>query len=99
MALIKVEVVYATREGQDSVLVELESGASALDALRASGLCARHPEIEAGAVRLGVYGTEVAAGFLLPDGARVEIYRPLAIDPKEARRARVAASRRRTARR
>lgn len=85
---LRVEVVYALPEGEDAVFVDLAPGATALDALRASGLLGRHPEIDLRKVRLGVYGRVVAANAPLADGDRVEIYRPLAVDPKEARRRR-----------
>jgi hypothetical protein len=48
----------------------------------------RHPEIDLQRHRLGIYGKGVAAGLPLADGDRVEIYRPLGLDPKEARRRR-----------
>jgi putative ubiquitin-RnfH superfamily antitoxin RatB of RatAB toxin-antitoxin module len=87
MARLFVEVVYARADGHDIVVVELEEGARAIDAVAASGLFERYPQ--AGAeVLLGVYGKEVPADALLADGDRVEIYRRLVLDPKEARRAR-----------
>lgn len=85
---LRVEVVYALPGGEDAVQVNLAKGASALDAVRASGLLERHPEIDLQRHKLGIYGSVVAAGALLADGDRVEIYRPLALDPKEARRRR-----------
>ncbi len=85
---LRVEVVYAQPGGEDAVQVNLAKGASALDAVRASGLLERHPEIDLPRHKLGIYGRVVAAGAPLADGDRVEIYRPLALDPKEARRRR-----------
>lgn len=87
MARLSIEVVYATRERQEIVPVVVEQGATALDAVRASGLSELHPELDAGPLRLGIFGSEVAAGALVADGDRVEIYRPLQVDPKAARRA------------
>ena len=86
--MLRVEVVYALPGGEDAVHVNLANGASALDAVRASGLLERHAEIDLQRHKLGIYGRVVAAGALLADGDRVEIYRPLALDPKEARRRR-----------
>lgn len=91
MARLSIEVIFATRERQEIVSVALEAGARAIDALRASRLCERYPEIDARSPRLGIFGKEVAPDALLADGDRVEIYRPLAIDPKDARRARAGA--------
>ena len=81
MSSIRVEVVDA-RPGQvDAVTVELPAGAVLRDAVRASGMNA-----DLGAV--GIFGKRAAADAPLADGDRVEIYRPLALDPKERRRQR-----------
>jgi hypothetical protein len=85
---LRVEVVYALPEGEDATFVELPEGKTAADAVRASGMLERHPEIDLQRHRLGIYGKGVAAGLPLADGDRVEIYRPLGLDPKEARRRR-----------
>jgi len=85
---LRVEVVYALPQGEDCVTVELAQGATALDAVHASGILGRHPEIDLQRHRLGIYGKAVAADAPLAGGERVEVYRPLALDPKEARRRR-----------
>jgi putative ubiquitin-RnfH superfamily antitoxin RatB of RatAB toxin-antitoxin module len=88
MASLKVEVVYALPGGEDVVSLELRPGATAADAVRASGLLQRHPEIDLGRYRIGIYGRVVAKQAPLADGDRVEVYRPLLAEPKEARRRR-----------
>jgi uncharacterized protein len=88
MAKLRIEVVYALPQGADRVALELAPGATAADAVRASGLLARHPEIELASASLGIFGRVVAAGTALADGDRVEIYRALLLEPKEARRRR-----------
>ena len=90
MTSLKIEVAFATRRGQEVVEILLEEGARAIDAVLASGLADRHPEIRLDALALGVYGKVVHAQTLLQTGDRVEIYRPLVTDPKDARRARAA---------
>ncbi|HEX6322030.1 MAG TPA: RnfH family protein [Burkholderiales bacterium] len=85
---LRVEVVYALPAGEDSSVVQLARGKTALDAVHASGILERHPEIDPRRLKLGVYGKAVAAHAPLADGDRVEVYRPLALDPKEARRRR-----------
>jgi putative ubiquitin-RnfH superfamily antitoxin RatB of RatAB toxin-antitoxin module len=87
MARLRIEVVYVTRETQDIVRLELEEGASAGDALASSRLQDRHPDVKFDGLKLGVFGKEVSRDTPLSDGDRVELYRPLVIDPKEARRA------------
>ena len=81
MSSIRVEVVRARRDGVDTVTVQLPAGASVRDALRASG-------IDAEASAVGVFGKRVRPDTPLADGDRVEIYRPLLLDPKERRRQR-----------
>jgi uncharacterized protein len=85
---LRVEVVYALRAGEDAVSLKLAPGATALDALRASGVLERHPGIDLARQRIGIHGRVVDMTALLADGDRVEVYRPLAMDPKEARRRR-----------
>jgi putative ubiquitin-RnfH superfamily antitoxin RatB of RatAB toxin-antitoxin module len=80
MARIKVEVVAAGRDGASVVALSLEEGSTAAQAVAAAGL--RHTG------KIGVFGKVVAPGARLADGDRVELYRPLTLDPKEARRRR-----------
>ena len=86
--MLKVEVVYALPRAYDALTVNLAEGASVADAVRASGMLERHPEIDLARNKLGVFGKLVDPATRLAPGDRVEIYRTLAIDPKEARRAR-----------
>ena len=88
MASLSVEVVYALSSGEDAVALTLAAGATAEDAVRASGLLERHPEIDLGRQKIGIHGRAVAHQAPLRDGDRVEIYRPLPVDAKEARRRR-----------
>jgi putative ubiquitin-RnfH superfamily antitoxin RatB of RatAB toxin-antitoxin module len=88
MESLRVEVVYALPAGEDAVTLKLPSGATAEDALRASGMLERHPEIDFGRHKIGIYGKVVKPGAALCDGDRVEVYRPLVLGPKEARRRR-----------
>ncbi|MEI6723060.1 MAG: RnfH family protein [Betaproteobacteria bacterium] len=94
MARLKVEVVYATPAQQDVVELELEEGATALDAWEASGLAARHPEMAGSEWMLGIFGKRVKPTVPLQDGDRVEAYRPLQVNPKEARREKALRQRR-----
>ena len=91
IAVIEVKVVYATIREQEPVVLTLPDGASLLEAIEASQLLRRFPEIQLQPLVVGVFGEIIhdPAHFVLDDGDRVEIYRPLLIDPKEARRNRV----------
>ena len=83
-ALLRIEVVYATPAAQAVVELSVPRGTSAAQAVERSGLARRFPEIGA-AAKLGVFGRVVPPESPLSDGDRVEIYRPLVADPKQAR--------------
>jgi putative ubiquitin-RnfH superfamily antitoxin RatB of RatAB toxin-antitoxin module len=90
MAKIHAEVIYALPLRQDCSEVELEEGATVERAIRRSGVLERNREIDVISVRLGIWGRRARLSDVLRDGDRVEIYRPLAADPKEIRRQRAA---------
>ena len=90
MAPRRVEVVYALPGAEDAVSVEVAPGATLRDAIAASGLVARHPEIALDRQKIGVYGKVKAADAPAAHGDRIEIYRALLVEPKEARRRRAA---------
>jgi putative ubiquitin-RnfH superfamily antitoxin RatB of RatAB toxin-antitoxin module len=93
MATLRVEVIYAVRDGADAVSLELPAGATVRDAIMASGMLVRHPEIDFSRQECGVFGKSRPLDAQLRDGDRLEIYRPLAVDPKEARRRRARSPR------
>ncbi len=84
---MRVEVVYALADAQDIVRLDLAEGAVARQAIAASGLPERHG-LAASTFQLGISGKKVSPERLLHEGDRVEILRPLAADPNEARRRR-----------
>jgi putative ubiquitin-RnfH superfamily antitoxin RatB of RatAB toxin-antitoxin module len=83
---LSISVVYALPERYWRVDVQLGQGATVADALAAASLEA--PGLEVDPARLAVFGRAATPGTPLHDGDRVEILRPLAMDPKEARRRR-----------
>jgi len=83
---IRVEVAVAWPELQVLVPVVLERDATLEEAIERSGLRERFPGLEISRQRVGVFAQLRAPDTRLCDGDRVEIYRPLKIDPKEARR-------------
>jgi hypothetical protein len=91
--LIEVEVAYALRRDQHVVSLMLPAGATVADALRAVAAQPPFDQLDLEAVPVGIFGDRVARGRALEPGDRVEIYRPLVIDPREARRRRAAAQR------
>ena len=86
MAEITVEVVLALPQRVLLKRLALAAGATVADAIAAVDLGDDVALVDP--QRLGIFGKRVAPGQRLRDGDRVEIYRPLALDPKEARRRR-----------
>jgi len=81
-----VEVVYALPDRQRVVSVPLREGMTAEQAVQASAILAEFPELAAESRVLGIHGRRVEGTQRLRDGDRVEIYRPLKFDPRDARR-------------
>lgn len=86
MSLIDVEVIYALEQHQSVLKLRMREGATVSEAIAQSGILAAHPEIDLGHSRVGVWGRFVGLDTVLRDRDRVEIYRPLLVDPKAARR-------------
>ncbi|MBI3574626.1 MAG: RnfH family protein [Gammaproteobacteria bacterium] len=84
----RVEVAYATPARQEVLEVCVRPGTTVEQVIRASGLLARFPEIDLTRQRVGIFGETARLQDAVHNGDRVEIYRPLVADPKEARRAR-----------
>lgn len=96
---MQVTVAYSSRAGQVwEAALSIDGDATVLDALHASGVLQHFPQIDLATARLGVWGKSCEPGRLLRERDRVEIYRPLSVDPKEARRVRYRAHRERYAR-
>jgi len=88
--MLRVEVCYALPDKQELVAVKLPEGATLQQALEASGLLAKHPEIDLKKNKFGIYAKLSKLDAALRDRDRVEIYRPLIADPKEVRKQRAA---------
>lgn len=82
-----VEVAYAKPEKQQILRVVVSEGATAFEAATQSGIVSVFPEIDLESVDMGIFGKAIKAPktHQLRDGDRVELYRPLKIDPKQAR--------------
>lgn len=92
---ITVEVVYGLPQEQVLLTLAVPAGTTAREAARRSGLAARFPDIDIERAPLGIFGKleKDPEARVLQAGERVEIYRPLLIDPKEARRLRAERAR------
>jgi hypothetical protein len=89
---IEVTVVFALPDGTTDIALRLPAGATLADALERSGLAIRHPNLDLSRAAVGIFGKRSDRATALADGDRVEVYRPLIVDPKKARRTRVSAS-------
>lgn len=88
-AFIDVEVSYALPSKQELIKVRVAEGATVRDAIEASGILAKHPDIELdGRNKVGVFAKLTRLDTALRDRDRVEIYRPLIADPKAVRKKR-----------
>lgn len=81
-----IEVVYALPERQYRVSMKFEPGLTAIAAVERSGLLERFAEIAKRPLVLGIYGKPVEPEHRLAAGDRVEICRPLQVEPREQRR-------------
>ena len=87
---MRVTIAYALAQDAWVREVELASGTRVSEAIERSGLLAQFPELTDTPLDLGIFSRRCSADAVLEDGDRVEIYRPLQIDPMQARRARAA---------
>lgn len=93
---LRATVVYAHSHSAHCIDVELADGATLADAVNASGLRQREPALPE-ELDLGVHGRPQRSTEKVRDGDRIEVYRALTVDPKEARRIRAEVRRRRVA--
>jgi putative ubiquitin-RnfH superfamily antitoxin RatB of RatAB toxin-antitoxin module len=86
----EIEVVYAGKESQKIIPLQVKKGTTVFEAIQQSKIFTFFPEIEIIDLenRVGIYGKAVKLDKLLKPNNRIEIYRDLLQDPKEARRKR-----------
>lgn len=88
---IRVEVAYGTPQRQLVLPVEMPAGSTLEEAIERSGIRDEFPGLVVDSAAVGVFGKKAAMNYALRDGDRVEIYRPLIANPREARRLRAQA--------
>jgi putative ubiquitin-RnfH superfamily antitoxin RatB of RatAB toxin-antitoxin module len=87
---VRIEVAYALSERQQLIALDAAEGISIAEAIRQSGVLDAFPEIDLAQNKVGIFGRLATLETVLREGDRVEIYRPLIADPKEARKQRAA---------
>ena len=85
---INIEVVFALPGEQALLKQSVARGTTVAEAIQASGILRKYPEIDLTVNKLGIFGKLTKADAVLRDKDRIEIYRPLIADPKEVRRKR-----------
>jgi len=93
--LMTVECAYAAENSQYLIALKLVNGATVEGVIRASGVLEHYPELVLETLNVGIFGQKKAMTDVVYSGDRVEIYRPLLINPMEARRLRAPAPKRR----
>lgn len=89
----QIEVAYAAPTKQHLVVLSVAEGTTIEAAILQSGILTLVPEIDLTQQSVGVFSKKRALSDVVHEGDRIEIYRPLTIDPKEARRAKAIKSR------
>jgi uncharacterized protein len=87
---ISVEIIYIKPGSQNSLTLQIPPGSNISQAINRSGLLQRFPEIDLAINKVGVFSKIKQLDAVLCNGDRIEIYRPLLADPKEARRQRAS---------
>ncbi len=90
-ANIQVEIIFATADEQLLSVLTVPTNSTIGDVIAMSALAEHFPEHDLGAMRVGVWGHPADRSQAVRDGDRIEIYRPLEIDPRVARRQLAAA--------
>jgi len=90
--VIRVEIVYAQQQGSIVKSIKVAPGALIADALRLAALDEDFQGVDLANATVGIYGSVASRDRPLKDGDRIEIYRPLAEEPKLARRKRASRS-------
>lgn len=87
--MLEIEIAYGLPDRQYLRAMQVPEGTTARQAVLQSSLDQEIPNLDLASAPLGIFGKRVKDDTVLRTRDRIEIYRPLLIDPKEARRRRV----------
>ena len=93
---MKVEVIYALKDEQILLSIEVAPGSSVQEAITKSGILAKYPQINLSQNKIGIFGRITDLKTKLRDKDRIEIYRALIADAKKIRKKRAALAKRKT---
>jgi len=83
---ITIEVIYALPTEQNIISIRVNKTCKVKEAIEKSGVLEKYPEIDLDEEKLGIFSKKCTLTDSLNDWDRIEIYRPLIIDPKQARK-------------
>ncbi len=86
--MVAVEIAYATSTQQVIIPLAVSATCTVADAIAQSGILQQFPEIDLAVNKVGIFSKMTALDTIVKEGDRVEIYRPLLMDPKLARKLR-----------
>ena len=86
--MANIQVVYALSHQQTVVDLSVAEQTTVADAIEKSKLLEKFPELVKENISVGIFSKKVALTDYVKEGDRIELYRPLLIDPKQARRLR-----------
>jgi putative ubiquitin-RnfH superfamily antitoxin RatB of RatAB toxin-antitoxin module len=86
--MLQIEVAYANPHRQVIIPLQVATSCNIEQAISLSGILAQFPEIDLTAVEVGIFGKRATLAARVQADDRIEIYRPLQVDPKQARRLR-----------
>ena len=90
--MLKIELIYATKECQEILKLEVQAGSDIEHCIETSGILEQFPEIDLASMKVGIFSQVKPLSHLVQSGDRIEIYRPLIADPKAVRRKKAAAA-------
>lgn len=88
--MLKIEVIYATPEQQEIIVLAVQQDSTIQQAIENSGVLTKYPEIDLAACDVGIFSQVKKLDQVVKEGDRIEIYRPLIADPKAKRREKAA---------
>lgn len=90
--MLPIEIAYALPNTQFILVFAVPAGTMVAEAIARSGILQQHPDIDLQAQKVGIFGQVVSLEQTVAAHDRIEIYRPLSIDPKQKRRIKAAKS-------
>ncbi len=89
---MQIGIAYAEPDQQVWIKLEIPQGSTLLEAVHRSGILSRFPQLDLEQQKVGIFGKLVKLDTPLREGDRVEIYRPITVDPTKVKRRKLDAT-------